>query len=583
MWIIGKHRHLSDEQLSEYVSGRLSDSEMARLQRVLDSCDSCRVELLNWQATSAALRDLPQLELPRSFVMLEAPAPAPAPMKKQGTGFNPLAGLGRLPALSPWAYAGAASLVALAGALIITTQGGLPWWGAGDGFISDAATEQAALAVASQSDSGAETLRASQPQGLPAPPQAATLPASQVEEGDEEVSVMAARSMITREAASRKFQEAPGDMGEEAATLTQMPESEVEASLEASAAPMPQATVPQATMAPQQAMAEIARAPSPTAAPTSAPAAAPAMAGVETMSSEEPQPAEVDAAAESPGVEARAAPGLDAPAVAESAGEAGVAPRQASGYALDAAQAPTPIPSARVDAATAVPKIPPVAGAKVVTREVEATPAPGQNGGTPQPSDGGTESGQVKTTAGEGQESGTADAGTPDAIPEAGAPAPQAHGIVAGDGPVAGQLSATAEPSQGVQAAEEESQSEGVPDDAEPETSDGEPTRALPNATGAGPGAPATPLIPSDAVRNLAVAPQGGMAERAEEKRRAAATSPGAGEFGSQGESNRAPSPSVEETGLRLVWVVAGFLALVALALVGLLGYWLNRSRKTTD
>lgn len=564
MWILGKHRHLSDEQLSEYVSGRLSDGERSRLQRGLDSCDYCRNELLKWQATVAGLRDLPEPELPRSFVMLEAPAPAP--LKGRELGFNPLAGLGRWPTFSPWAYAGAAFLVALAGALIITTQGGLPWSGAGEGIMSDASTEQAAIAVAPQLESEAEAAQASQPQIVPAPPAAAALPAGHVERADETVSAMAARSTLTREAASRKAQGSPQDMGKESAPLTQMTEPEPEASSEAAAAALPEATV-----APQLVMADIA------------PASVPASAEADEITSGESPAAEGAAASESSSVEsqvqARAQANEVAPAAAASAAEAAPAPRQASGYALDAAEAPTQRPPSRESAATAVPEKASAPGDLEVTRATGTTPAPGQGRETAQSTAGEAENSLEGTPAGEGQDSSFADTGAPVALRQAETPASEQEGIEAEGDRLVDQVSPTSEPAGEEQTAEEITPTEGAPSETELKPGDGESEVKSP--AGAAPPSTAPPLFTPDAANKLAVYPQDDMANRAEERRRAAATSLGAGEVDGQVESHPAQPSQVDGPVFPFLWVMGGLLTLVVLVLGGYLAYRVNRSRKS--
>ena len=562
---------MSDNQLSEYVSGRLSDSERARLQRVLDSCDSCRDELLNWEATRAALRDLPELGLPRSFVMLEAPAPvsppAPAMARSRETGFRPLAGLGRLPALSPWVYAGAASLVALAGALIVTTQGGLPWAGPGEGLMSDAASEQAGLAMAPRSDSGPESLQVSRPQSVPAPPQIAAAPAGQVEKGDDRVSAMAARSMLTKEAASRKVQGVPQDIGKVAPPLRRETEAEPEVALEASseaAAPMAQAT-----MAPQVASAE------------SVPAAVPASAEVETITSEEPQSAQSGVAKEFPAVEAQAEAGTDAPAVAGAAAEPGDAPRLASGYASDAAQVPTSTPAAVVSASTSAPEAAPAPDVLKATGQGAITPAPGQVATTALPSDGGEQSSQDKASLGEGQETSPVESEGAAEGMRTTTPAHQLDGAVAGGSRGVEQVPVTVEPIQEEQTAGETTATDEGAKDTELETGDREPTPAP--GESAATDVPATALFSPESVRKITVSPQGEMTERTREERRAVPTSPATGAIGPRGDGAPAERRATEDTGPGFAWVLGGLLALVALALAGYLGYRVNRSRKAIE
>ena len=101
MWFFGGHRCPSEERLNDYVSGRLSAADRARLERAVQRCARCREELESLQQTRALLQALPQEPLPRSFVFAEAPAPGRIEVRRpaQATVF-------RMPA---WAYAGAAA------------------------------------------------------------------------------------------------------------------------------------------------------------------------------------------------------------------------------------------------------------------------------------------------------------------------------------------------------------------------------------------------------------------------------------------------------------------------------------------
>ena len=59
--------------LSAYVDGQVSESEASRIEQHLGGCEEYRLELDSLRATVALLRDLPQLEVPRSFTLAEAP------------------------------------------------------------------------------------------------------------------------------------------------------------------------------------------------------------------------------------------------------------------------------------------------------------------------------------------------------------------------------------------------------------------------------------------------------------------------------------------------------------------------------
>src|SRR3989337_3917553 len=64
----GAHRRFR-EGLSAYIDGELEASAAERLETHLAACEGCRLELEQLRATAAALRDLPEAEVPRSFTL----------------------------------------------------------------------------------------------------------------------------------------------------------------------------------------------------------------------------------------------------------------------------------------------------------------------------------------------------------------------------------------------------------------------------------------------------------------------------------------------------------------------------------
>ena len=104
------HKHLNPETLAEYVDGRLAGTAMARVERRLTSCASCREDLDSLRTTVSLLKQLPQVVPTRSFTMATPPPqqalPQPSP-------------LFRMP---QWAYAGAASAAALVLAVLISAD-----------------------------------------------------------------------------------------------------------------------------------------------------------------------------------------------------------------------------------------------------------------------------------------------------------------------------------------------------------------------------------------------------------------------------------------------------------------------------
>src|SRR5687768_14057662 len=54
-------RHLTDDQIQEWLDGRLTRSEVARLEAHLDGCPGCRAEVEGWRALVEELSALPAL------------------------------------------------------------------------------------------------------------------------------------------------------------------------------------------------------------------------------------------------------------------------------------------------------------------------------------------------------------------------------------------------------------------------------------------------------------------------------------------------------------------------------------------
>ncbi|MDO8616791.1 MAG: zf-HC2 domain-containing protein [Dehalococcoidia bacterium] len=85
-----RHSPLRDK-LSPYIDGRLNAREAAAVEAHLQRCEACTRELEELRLTVMALRELPQVEPPRSFALTPAQVGVPASAQ---TG-------GRLPARSP--------------------------------------------------------------------------------------------------------------------------------------------------------------------------------------------------------------------------------------------------------------------------------------------------------------------------------------------------------------------------------------------------------------------------------------------------------------------------------------------------
>ena len=80
MWFFNIDRHRRwQEKLSAYIDERLDPSGRQELERHLAECSSCQEELESLRATVALLRQMPQMPVPRSFRLTEAPLPRTLP------------------------------------------------------------------------------------------------------------------------------------------------------------------------------------------------------------------------------------------------------------------------------------------------------------------------------------------------------------------------------------------------------------------------------------------------------------------------------------------------------------------------
>ena len=109
------HRHLGAETLNEYLDDRLSAAAGDRVRQVVAGCPDCGLELAALQQARLLLRQLPEVAPRRSFFISPSDEPAPAHPATTWTATTWL----RLP---QWAYAGTASLAALALTLMIVVD-----------------------------------------------------------------------------------------------------------------------------------------------------------------------------------------------------------------------------------------------------------------------------------------------------------------------------------------------------------------------------------------------------------------------------------------------------------------------------
>ncbi len=123
-----RHRRLRD-RLSAYIDGELDPPAAQRLESHLAECERCRLELEQLRATVSGLRDLPEVEPPRSFTLSPQRVAAPRP---------------RLPAAPPLAFGAriaAAGLAAALAAVLVVDLGDI----GGNGGVQEAAAPQTAM------------------------------------------------------------------------------------------------------------------------------------------------------------------------------------------------------------------------------------------------------------------------------------------------------------------------------------------------------------------------------------------------------------------------------------------------------
>ena len=242
---------MNEDRLNEYVSGRLSSSDRARLERAVEECDLCREELASLRQTRTMLQGLPQEPLPRSFVFAEAPAMAAAEVYRpaEATGF-------RMPG---WAYAGAAAVAGLA-VIVFFLSGAVGTW-----LPRDAENELARGAPTSG-------LEMAQAESAPAPAAAPTAmqetqPAAPVELAMESAMVAESEASAPALPANSVAPQGAGVVAEVAGEVEASKEVVVERSVEAQAEPAPTAVSEMAALPQAAAMADV---PTPTAASVAA-------------------------------------------------------------------------------------------------------------------------------------------------------------------------------------------------------------------------------------------------------------------------------------------------------------------------
>ena len=104
------HSHIKQDDLSAYLDGQISEADAARIDQRLAQCADCRQELDALRSTVSLLQEMPELTLPRSFIM---PGPPPAPL-----AIRPQAP----PHMPQWVYSGSAAVAALVLAVLISAD-----------------------------------------------------------------------------------------------------------------------------------------------------------------------------------------------------------------------------------------------------------------------------------------------------------------------------------------------------------------------------------------------------------------------------------------------------------------------------
>ncbi|MCH8206271.1 MAG: zf-HC2 domain-containing protein [Chloroflexi bacterium] len=198
--------------ISAYVDGQVTESERSRVEAHLAGCEPCRSDLESLRTTVSLLRALPELRVPRSFALHEAPARVtPTSRLLWGT---------RL------ATAAAGSLVA---ALLIGNAVGVFVQSGRVSGLDGAAPEVAAAKVAPQAQ--APSTPAALPSPAPAPEVAAAAAAPPPAAPAAPVAAMAAPAPAVadadagEEAVEEEAEEAPvaGRREVETATASELP------------------------------------------------------------------------------------------------------------------------------------------------------------------------------------------------------------------------------------------------------------------------------------------------------------------------------------------------------------------------
>ena len=91
LWF-NRHRRFQ-ERLSAYMDGELAQRDARSVQTHLESCESCRRQMAGLRVASAAMREMPDVDVPRSFALKPADVARPATRPETGVAHSFNSGL----------------------------------------------------------------------------------------------------------------------------------------------------------------------------------------------------------------------------------------------------------------------------------------------------------------------------------------------------------------------------------------------------------------------------------------------------------------------------------------------------------
>jgi hypothetical protein len=267
MFLFDRHRRLRG-QLSAYIDGVLDPDSARRLEAHLGECSRCRAELEQLRSTIAALQELPEAQVPRSFALSPERAAVPRP----STTATSLAFGARI------AAAGVAAALA---AILVVDLGGL----GGDGTPQE--TAPTGVTTERQAEKGELGTGGAAIEGAPAPT------AMTEEDGAEGGAASSDNTVVESPEPEAKVPNTPKLEGDNA-TVGVPPEPEGGAEVAPVAPPLSPNVTPAATEAVgEDAEGQLMREPGAAETPTTeqeeaeTPAAAPSGGGIDALTAAE--------------------------------------------------------------------------------------------------------------------------------------------------------------------------------------------------------------------------------------------------------------------------------------------------------